>query len=229
MAPVQKDKSGQPEDGPLAEYFWIAGLDSHDLLEAYRVLDFESEPFLDAPVPRTLQEPIEEDEVAEHQAESLAGTPSVSKQHSRSSSYQKLSRLSFEARSSIRSLDKLTHLPSTRSNATIRRVVSSSKQSSLPSSPGFSNLGAEQLSQGLSDADFDDVMQRFTSDRDAFYLELNFKTDAVAPRASASIKPKSRTQRIVAEDIDVSSTPTRPLGTVRRHMSFRDMNSRLSM
>ncbi|KAJ9655121.1 hypothetical protein H2198_005977 [Neophaeococcomyces mojaviensis] len=231
MAPGSADKNRDFTDRPLADYFWITGLDGQDLLDAYRSHDEKQDSFqaLENPVSLGVDQTIEEDADAEEQANSFVASPSVSTRHSRQDSYQKLTRLSTEARSSIQSLERLTHLGSTRSNATIRRVVSSSRQSPAPSSPGPSNgLPSPSFRNSilLSDADFDNVMKKFTSDRDAFYLDLNFKSEAVAPKPSKSIpKPKTRTQRIVAEEIEPSSVPNRALGSVRRHMSFKDMNS----
>ncbi|KAK6377123.1 hypothetical protein LTR64_000502 [Lithohypha guttulata] len=232
MAPSITDNHPDLSDRPLADYFWIAGLDSQDLLDAYQThvdkRDSVSTP--EHRLSRTLNETIREDAAAEENAESILCTPSVSTKHSRRNSYQKLSTLSSEARFSIQSLDRLTCLSSTRSNATIRRVVSPSAQSSLPTSPGLlqpiSQPESQRQSALLSDAEFEQVMTRFNSDRDAFYLDLNFKSEAVNPKPSRSIQqPRPRTQRIVAEELDAASAPSRTLGSVRRHVSFKDMNS----
>ena len=229
MAPAPGDRNQDFCDNPLADYFWIAGVDSQDLLEAYSTQDERRDSFLqgETPLSNPVEETIQEDTAAEEREASFIDSPTVSTKHSRHNSYQKLSSLSSEARSSIQSIDKLTHLSSVRSNATIRRVVSSSQQSSLPPSPGHPKpLQNRRQSAFLSDADFDNVLTRFTHDRDAFYLDLNFKSDAVAPKPNKSIqKPRIRTQRIVAEELEASPLPNRTLGSVRRHMSFKDMNS----
>ncbi|KAK5087663.1 hypothetical protein LTR70_002980 [Exophiala xenobiotica] len=229
MATTFPHKNQDFSDKPLADYFWIAGLDGQDLLDAYKVHHEERDSFLSGEnrLSRAVGETIQEDAVAEERAESFIDSPTVSTKHSRQNSYQKLSRLSFEARSSIQSLDRLTHQQSVRSNATIRRVVSSSRQNTAPPSPGFSSPHAGvQASALLSDADFDHVMKKFANDRDAFYLDLNFKSEAVAPKPSKSIqRPRTRTQRIVAEELEPAPQPNRTLGSVRRHMSFKDMSS----
>ena len=228
MAPSSPDKNQDFSNRPLADYFWIAGLDSQDLLDAY-TSHHEGRDSLsnENSSSRALEETIQEDAVAEERAESFVDSPTVSNKHSRQNSYQKLSRLSSDARSSIQSLDKLTHLSSIRSNATIRRVVSSSRDSSAPASPGLKYPKAGlRGSTLLSDADFDNVLKRFASDRDSFYLDLNFKSEAVAPKPSKSIqRPRPRTQRIVGEELEPTPVPNRTLGSVRRHMSFKDMNS----
>lgn len=235
MAPATSLKGQDFSNRPLADYFWIAGLDTQDILDAYPAITEkrESVAFPQSPLSTAFDGTIAEDAAAEEEADSIVNTPSVSTKHSRQSSYQKLSRLSSEARSSIQSIDRLTHLSSVRSNgsnATIRRVVSSSQPSSLPPSPGLLQPIDPNVSRRrsalLSDADFDKVLTRFTTDRDAFYLDLNFKSDAVQPKPSRSIpQPRPRTQRIIAEDLEPAPGLNRGLGSVRRHMSFKDMNS----
>lgn len=229
MAATFPHKYQDFSDQPLADYFWIAGLDGQDLLDAYKAQHEERDSFLSGEnrLSRAVGETIQEDAAAEERAASFVDSPTVSTKHSRQNSYQRLSRLSSEARLSIQSLDRLTHQHSVRSNATIRRVVSSSRQTTAPSSAGFSNLnGGVRASALLSDADFDNVMKKFAHDRDAFYLDLNFKSDAVAPKPSKSIqRPRTRTQRIVAEELEAVPLPNRTLGSVRRHMSFKEMSS----
>jgi hypothetical protein len=52
---------------------------------------------------------------------------------------------------------------------------------------------------------------------------LSLSAGAITP---ARPKPRPRTQKLVTEDKPASSNPLRSgIGSVRRHMSFRDMNS----
>lgn len=233
MAPSTTDKSQDFTDRPLADYFWIAGLDGQDVLDAYTTQDerHDSVQALEKLNNRAVDQTIEEDAAGEDHANSFRKPPSVSNGHSRQNSYQKLAKLSSEARSSIQSLDKLTTLSSTRSSTTIRRVISSGGQSPSPSSPGHLNglpNGDVRASNILSEADFDDVMKKFTKDRESFYLDLNFNSDENTPKSNRTApkpKPQIRTQRILSEELEPNHIPNRALGSVRRHISFKDMNS----
>lgn len=232
MAPYKSDKQHDISGKPLADYFWIAGLDTQDLLDAFADREEARNSIVhDVGLSRAVDETIQEDAAAEAQAELVPESPispSFSRKGSRQNSYHKLSNRQSLADSSVQSVETLTHLPSVRSHATIRRVVSSNTQSPVPGSPDFwHDPPSARESEVLNDADFEDVMTRFAHDRDAFYLDLNFRSDAVAPRPSKSVsRPRPRTQRIIAEELElVPTTPTRAIGSVRRHMSFKEMNS----
>lgn len=231
MAPIPIDKAQDFGDRPLADYFWIAGVDIHDLTEAYKP-DAEARdvppPIHDNLVTRTVDEIIEEDAAAEDSESSYADSPTLStSKHSRQDSHQKLNRLSSN-RSSVQSIDKLSRLSSVHSNSTIRRVVTSSHLPDSPTSPGAPKLSTDiRVSALISDADLEKVLRRYTKDKDAFYLDLSVKPPAPMEkrRLKSTSKARPRTQRIVAEDLESTPSPNRTLGSVRRHMSFKDLNS----
>lgn len=236
MATLPSEKVQDFTDRPLADYFWVAGVDGQDLLDAYEhdAADRASLNGLESPLGRAVDEIIEEDAAAESSFTNSPISPTsptsltYSNKHSRQSSHQKVSRVPSEARSSVQSIDKVANLSSVRSSATIRRVVSSSRQSPVPPSPGLRNVNHDvRASTVLSDADFERILKRFTNDRDAFYLDLNFKDEPTPPKSTRPISkpPRIRTQRIVAEDLEPGPSPNRTLGSVRRHMSFKDMSS----
>lgn len=146
-------------------------------------------------------ETIQEDEDAEQEVSSILESPRSASPQSKRNSYQRLSILSDEAQMSIRSLDG----GSKRSSATIRPNPSPGPRSSTL----------------LNDADFDKALKQFTSDRDSFFLDLTFSAGAVTQPARP--KPRPKAQKIIVEDLPPSMS--RGIGSIRRHMSFREMNS----
>lgn len=207
MAP--NSTSLRPHDAPstpLADYFWIAGLDGQDLLDTYVKL---ADPIQSNNRSSTdLREIIVEDEDAEDDVSAVLESPRPASKQSRRSSYQRLSKLSDDARISRASAKAImSGSSSARSSATIRFVPPSS------TSP--------HASAALNDFDFDKALREFASDRDSFFLDVNFSAGAVAQPNRP--RPRPRTQKIVPED----QTPglSRGIGSVRRHMSFREMNS----
>lgn len=214
MAPLRASaKSYDISSVPLAEFFWIAGLDGSELLEKYVKLgDVEN---FNGRLGQGVGDTIEEDEAAEAaeaEASSLPTSPMpVSprplSRHSKRNSQNRLSHLSSENLSSPRaSTIHSSGTASNRSSATIRPTRTSS-------------LGP---SKGLSEDDFDDALRRFAADRESFFLDLNLSAGAVTQTGRP--KPRPRTQRITAEDAPNNSLRS-SIGSVRRHMSVRGMNS----
>jgi hypothetical protein len=206
MAPLKTSPKGnEPSSTPLADYFWIAGLDGQDLLDTYIKLGEQNNPPQKGNT-NGVDDVIVEDEAAEAEVSSILESPRPTSKHSKRNSYQLLSRLSIEAQSSIRSLDKMqSGTSSNRSSATIRMVPSPSPHASTM----------------LSDVDFDKALKKFAIDRDSFLLDINFSAGAVTQPNRP--RPRPRTQRIVPEDQPAGLS--RGIGSVRRHMSFREMNS----
>ncbi|KAJ9617854.1 hypothetical protein H2204_013381 [Knufia peltigerae] len=202
MAPNESRESSRP----LADYFWIAGLDSQQLVDAFSQprlsYDFNDSNGIDVPIK---EEPTTNDKDDQN---SILQSPPTSPHHSRHDSYQRLSQLSDEARDAIQSLNDVAQSPrSNRSSMTIR-----------PPAP----IGGPRMSSALSEADFERAMKRFATDRDTFFLDLSFNASETAKQS----RPKSRpqTQKIVLED-ELSPLPNRNFGSIRRHMSFKDMSS----
>lgn len=211
---VDKTRSQDPSTLPLADFFWIAGVDSQQLLDAYKPVrwSYEEHESLSNGSDHTADQTIQEDVIAE-QAEAATSpvtSPRQSK-HARKDSYQRLIDLAGEARTSILSLENGSGLRSNRSSATIK------------ASPAPANGG--RISTMISDRDFENAMQKFTTDRESFFLDLNFAdgNNKAKPRPSRS---RPRTQRIVAQDLEpMPNGPSRHFGSVRRHLSFKEMSS----
>lgn len=189
---------------PLADFFWIAGVDGSEILDAFLKLGEEySHLHRNASGP-SLAETIEEDADAEAENASviLADSSRPDSRNGRRNSVQRLSKLSMSMRSTG-SDSKGTH--SNRSSMTI-------KGASSPSRSSF-----------LSDFDFDKALLKFASERESFLSDLSLSAGAITP---ARPKPRPRTQRITSEEPAPQVNPLKSgIGSVRRHMSFRDMSS----
>ena len=203
MAPSKPSPNGhEVSSTPLADYFWIAGLDGQDLLDTYVKLGGLHNPRSS----NDLNDIIVEDEAAEADVSHVLESPRPTSRQLKRNSYQRLSTLSCEAQPSIRLLDKMpSGTSSARSSATLRCVPSASPHGST----------------FLNDVDFDNALKQFATDRDSFFLDINFSAGVVAQPSRP--RPRPKTQRIVVEDQPPSLS--RGIGSVRRHMSFREMNS----
>lgn len=153
MAPTTSSSSASAElsSAPLADYFFIAGIESTQIFE-----ERERASGLVAP---TLNATIEEDkalDTASARPKSSEGLSVADGPHRRSRS-----RFSYEARKSVGSMTGLeAKTPaSNRSSATVKGI---------------------QAGSGLSDADFEHALRRFAAERDTFLEEIQFSAGAVA-------------------------------------------------
>ena len=71
----------------------------------------------------------------------------------------------------------------------------------------------------LNDTDFEHALQKFAAQRDSFLSDLTLTAGAVVPNRP---KPRPKTQKIVNED---GAGLKSGVGSIRRRISFRDMNS----
>lgn len=153
--------------------------------------------------------PLVEPTIEEDNAEADDGSHFVSSipRTIKRNSYQRLSRLSDEARLSVSSFSPSIEKKGTdsnRSSTTIR---------------GIQINGTGHNPGGLNDYDFERALRKFASERDSFLLDLTLSAGAIMPN-----RPKARpkTQKIVNED---TLTLKSGVGSIRRHISFRDMSS----
>ena len=184
-------------------------MDSQQLLEAYKPparWSYEDQDSVNNGTDHPADETIPEDVDAEEEQLGPLKSPTFKPSHGRKDSYQRLSHLSNEAHDSILSLENGSNVRSNRSSATIRAIPS----------PG------PRMSALITDADFDNAIEKFTNDRESFFLDLNFNT---ATTTKKSTKSRRQTQRIVGEELSASTVPNRALGSVRRHLSFKEMSS----
>jgi hypothetical protein len=187
---------------PLADYFWIAGIES---------IAYDDVQPPSAPVESTIAEDGEpEEDVSSPQ-------PKTKFRHSRQSSANRLPRVSVDGRSSISTLEELDgNTRSNRSSATIRPINAPTPGASLGEGPFI-----------MGDVDFDKALIKFAAERENFLEDLSFSAGAKVQARAPMINP--RAERIRAEESEPSGRGS-PLmrsikGSIRRKMSFRDMNS----
>lgn len=184
---------------PLADYFWIAGVES---------IAYDDPIPPSQPVESTIAEDGEPDDGL------VNGQRRNSARHSRQNSGNRLSKLSFDNRFSIGTLEELDgNTRSNRSSATIR--------------PSGANANGSTTDSGTlpGDFDFDTALFKFAAEREDFLEDLSFSAGAKV-QAKPMINP--RAERIRADE-NVPSGRLSPLksirGSFRRKMSFREMNS----
>lgn len=195
---------------PLAEYFWIAGVESISYDDAPQQIQNQN-----APVESTIAEDGEPDDDAATAA-AANGTNRATARHSRQSSANRLSKLSLDGRFSIHTLDENDgSTSSNRSSATIRPV-------NAPNGNGVPADG-RTLIDGF---DFDQALLKFAAERENFLEDLSFSAGAKIQSRPPMINP--RASRIRNEEAEPSGrlSPFQSIkGSIRRKISFRDMNS----
>ena len=208
---------------PLADYFWIAGIDS---------LQYDSDVFPSIKPVNGTQTSTQVDTTIEEGSESDSSTspvtatttptsPRASARHSRHNSWDRLrlSKLSTnDARSSIGTLDELDKTASNRSSVTIKASTSNSNVN------GITNGGVLPLGE----FDFDKALAKFANERESFLEDLSFS--AGVPTQSRPPMTNQRAERLRFDNGDVSGqgkkSPLRGVGgSIRRRISFKDMNS----
>lgn len=170
-------------------------------------------------VDATIEEGDSEGEApaSEHNKEN--GAPRAAARHSRNNSWNRLSKLSNDARNSIQTLDELETSSSNRSSITIKAMPTN----------GIGNGNNNGSGGILGDFDFTRALEKFANEREQFTEDLNF--NAGVPRQSLPPMTNPRMERLKVEDGELAAAPNKrsPLrsvgGSIRRRISFRDMNS----
>lgn len=148
---------------------------------------------------------IQEDAVAE--AEGVhSELPTKTPRKNKRNSYQRLSSLSDEARLSVSSLSISPEKKGTDSNRSSTTIKAS--QANVSGAAGR-----------LNDADFENALKKFATQRDSFLTDLTLSAGAILPNRP-KVRPK--TQRIVNEDEQRIKSG---VGSLRRRISFREMSS----
>lgn len=216
---------------PLADYFWIAGI--------------ENISYDDGPAPHDgqtsqLDDTIVEDREGEAADASVSSPPRASARHSRQNSANRLStvsKLSLTPSLSggegrvLEDVDGNTR--SNRSSATIRPIpppnLGTGATNGANGVNGTNSLGGgEGIGfDGLPpDFDFDKALLRFAAERENFLDDLTFSAGARVQSRPPMVNP--RTEKLKAEDGDPNGrmSPLKSIrGSIRRKMSFRDMSS----
>lgn len=213
-----------PASTPLADYFWIAGVDSITYQEPLQ-------PQQTQQVDETIDE-MGEPELETSRNSVASRTPN---RHSRQSSGNRLSKLSLDKRFSIHTLEDLDdNTRSNRSSTTIKAPPQSLQSATSVSSAATatqensSNGGTSDTAgpANRDDFDFDQMLVKFAVERENFLEDLSFSAGAKLHSRPPMISP--RAEIIKAEESELSGrrSPLRGIkGSIRRKLSFRDMNS----
>lgn len=203
-----------PTSAPLADYFWIAGIDSLSYGESSTSPNktaangTSASPHVDTT--------IEEDVEGDLASTADGGHTQAAARHSRTNSWNRLSRLSNDARLSIQSLEEPEEgMNSNRSSVTIRAV---------PASNGNGTSNATGL---MGDFDFDKALRKFANERETFLDDLSFSAGTVTHNRPPMT---SRAEILRHDELDAPNGRKSPLlksvgGSIRRKISFRDLNS----
>ena len=213
MAPKQPTENSSL---PLADWFFICGMLGRSVLEtsidqspgvdSEQLRWSSDEETIETPPPAPVEQTIQEERAAEAEIDAL-DPPLSTPRKTKRNSYQRLSNLSDEARLSISSLsfssDKKGGTESNRSSTTIKAI----------------QINGSGNANGLNDLDFENALKKFASQRDSFLSDLTLSAGAVLPNRP---KPRPKTQKITNED---TAGLKSGVGSIRRRISFRDMNS----
>ena len=220
---------------PLADYFWIAGIEH---------IAYDDGPALQQPQqPQQLDETIAEDGEGEGEDEATDGSVTAASRatarHSRQNSANRLSTLSKLSLSPSfssgegRTLEDVDgNTKSNRSSATIRPVpppAFTNGNTNGTAIPGLNGVGGGGEGIGFdgfpADFDFDKALLKFAAEREDFLDDLSFTAGAKIQSRPPMVNP--RTEKLKTED-DPSGrkSPLKSIrGSIRRKMSFRDMSS----
>ena len=206
MAPSRvSTKRPEIASSPLADFFWIAGVDSSDLLQTYAQLG--SRATLVPKSPGGLEDTIEEDQDAEHS--SVLESPRPISRSSTSDSWNRFSKISNGSSRQLKPVNgDNAGTASNRSSATIRPIQSDG--------PTAADL--------MDDVDFENALRSFAADRESFLFDLNLSAGAIT-NSNRPTRQRPKTLKIKGDDTTAPTGLKSSLGSVRRHMSFRDMNS----
>ena len=185
---------------PLADYFFISGIESSQVLE-----DRQAPSIPAAAVPT--EATIEEDAALETEND-LRPTPPSSPKESTSNRNSR-TRYSFEARNSISSAI------GTEGNKRNSKGTASNRSSATIKAVQVAQTGGSFL----NDADFDEALRKFASDRESFVEEIQFSAGTF--QQTSKPRPRPKTVRITnAEDLGGLKGG---VGSLRRRLST--MNS----
>lgn len=216
---------------PLADYFWIAGVEKISYDDGY-------EP-QDVPTNGVQEDTIVEDGEGEALDADLSvvSSPRATARHSRQNSGNRLSTLSklsvqLSLNGEGRHADDVDgNTASNRSSATIRPAPPPNSNSSagtngINGSTNGNPLGHLIGQEGfLADFDFDKALFKFAAERENFLDDLTFSAGAKIQSRPPMVNP--RTERLKAEDAESGrKSPLKSIrGSIRRKISFREMTS----
>jgi hypothetical protein len=196
MAPAS---SADGSSAPLADYFFISGIESsqvYDERAQQNGISLSTSPLVSPPVDETIEEDraLETDSI---RPTSQEGLPVGDGNRRRSAG-----RMS-EHRTSVGTIigPDAKHTASNRSSATIK---------------GVQLLGGS----GLSEQDFENALRKFASERDNFLEEIQFTAGVAQQNRPTPTRPRPRPQRVQQAGTDDGVGNLRSgVGSIRRRIS----------
>ncbi|KAK3070412.1 hypothetical protein LTR53_010509 [Teratosphaeriaceae sp. CCFEE 6253] len=204
MAPAKSSKTtAQPPlspgdtSAPLADYFFISGIESSQVYEERTITAL-------APAAAPVEDTIDEDKALEINNEARPTTPG-----SPSEGPKRRSRYSFEARKSIGSIINTVDPPTSASNRSSTTIK------------GVTPAGIA----GLSDDAFEEALKKFASERDSFLEDIHISAGTVPTPAQR--RPRPRTVRITQDETTLSAAGLKGgVGSLRRRLSTMNSTKR---
>ncbi|KAI5784595.1 AEX-3 domain-containing protein [Geopyxis carbonaria] len=211
-----------PLDPPLADYFWIAGIDSISYGEH---LAQDSKPNRRS-FTEQLLEAIEAEEEAQESSLQLPGTNGSNLRLSNGSSFNGSSSPSdrLSGISALSNIDDnrestFSSQPSSRSAtpSNLMRNSSTSSNSTITEANAATMAPTLPPVRKMGDQDFDKALLKFAAERDSFLDDLSFSAGTILPN-----KPlmHPRAQKVVTEEPKLDKT-----NSLRRRISLRDLTS----
>ncbi|CAG8982430.1 hypothetical protein HYALB_00007109 [Hymenoscyphus albidus] len=214
---------------PLADYFWIAGVDSlsySDPISWSQNNTIKTSSTIGPPsvsFDATIEEGESEGDSPKNTPRKENVTPNKAKaRHSRQNSWNRLSKLTNDSRNSG-AFEEFDTPQSNRSSITIKGTSNGDTNGSSNSNGAIGGL--------LGDFDFDRALMKFANEREHFLDDLSFAAGAPQKVPPVAMPPPTRTPIVKVEEVENHTPTTRRSqlrsvgGSIRRRISFRDMNS----
>lgn len=192
-------------DPPLADYFWIAGIDSISYGEH---LAQDSKPTRRSFTEQLLEAIEAEEEVQENLLAPRNGMPSPD------------SNVSIDPLVLNGDGEDTAAPRATTPNNLIRNSSNSSSSTITNNNNGNGSNSESRLRtfKGMNDDDFDNALLKFAAERDSFLDDLSFSAGTIVPHKPVM---HPRAQRVVSEDL----AALQKAPSLRRRISLRDLTS----
>ncbi|MBE7182106.1 MAG: hypothetical protein INR71_13045, partial [Terriglobus roseus] len=185
------------DTNPLADYFFISGIESSQVLRETLFIDTANPILRDGAITPSVDATIEENEVLETDIDPRPRSTDLDNIAGDLSGRR--SRLSLEARKSVGSIGEARRqsaTPSNRSSATIKG----------PPVPG----------NGLTDAEFESALRKFANERESFIEEIQYSAGAIKSSTRVKKPGRPKTQRIISDEAVAAKTG---VGSLKRRLS----------
>lgn len=202
-------------DPPLADYFWIAGIDSISYGEH---LAQDLKPARRSFTEQLLEAIEAEEEVQENLLSPRNGTFSNLMPLPDINLSSDLLGPNVENVGNVENGDCGDATSQATTPGNLIRNSSNSSSSTITNNNNIGNPeGKVRRFKGMNDDDFDNALLKFAAERDSFLDDLSFSAGTIMPHKPVM---HPRAQRVVSEDLALQKAPS-----LRRRISLRDLTS----